>query len=101
MKKTAIIGIGIAIIVAGIIGIYAVSTTQEGESANEAVIGIGDEADVTIKESIEEAQPPFEEPIGLEDKAAATTEELEDADEVPAKDPIGIQDKAVATAENP
>jgi len=100
VKKTAIIGIGIAIIVAGIIGIYAVSTTQEGESATESGVGIGDEADVTIKEGIEEAQPSFEEPIGLEDKAVAT-EELEDADEVPAKDPIGIQDKAVATAENP
>ena len=33
MKKTAIIGIGIAIVIAGIVGIYAVSTTQEGESA--------------------------------------------------------------------
>ena len=36
MKKTAIIGIAIAIIVAGGLGIYAVSNTQEGPLGDES-----------------------------------------------------------------
>ena len=50
MKKTAIIGIGIAIVIAGILGIYAVSTTQEGGTADDSGVGLGDEASVTLQE---------------------------------------------------
>ena len=99
MKKTAIIGIGIAIIVAGIVGIYAVSITQEGTSATESEIGLGDEAGVTIQEPEDEV--PAEEPLGLGDKAAATVENPEDEEEEQAEEPLGLGDKASATVENP
>ncbi len=68
MKKTAIIGIGIAIVIAGIVGIYAVSTTQEGGTASDSEVGLGDDASVTIQE------PKDEDKIGLGDKAVATAE---------------------------
>jgi len=67
MKKTAIIGIGIAIVIAGIVGIYAVSTL-EGGTSNDSKIGLGDEASVTIQD------PEEEEKVGLGDKASATVE---------------------------
>ncbi len=88
MKKTAIIGIGIAIVIAGIVGIYAVSTL-EGGTAKDSEIGLGDEASVTIQE------PEDEKKVGLGDKAVATVEESED------KEKMGLGDKAVATVENP
>jgi len=101
VKKTAIIGIGIVIIVAGIVGIYAVSITQEGTSATESGIGLGDEAGVTIQEPEDTEEVPFEEPLGLGDKATATVENPEDEEEEQAEEPLGLGDKASATVENP
>jgi len=107
VKKTAIIGIGIAIVIAGIVGIYAVST-QDGGSAKDSGIGLGDKAGVTIQEPEEGEKiglkdkaratvenPEDEEMLGLEDKAGATVEEPEDGEK------IGLKDKARATVENP
>ncbi len=107
MKKTAIIGIGIAIVIAGIVGIYAVST-QDGGSAKDSGIGLGDEASVTVEqpgikekmglkdEAVGTAEnPEDEEMLGLEDKAGATVEESKDGEK------LGLKDKAVATVENP
>jgi len=76
MNKAALIGIGIAIIVAGIIGIYAFSIPQEGSSAIEPGIGIGEEVDVTTQEK--EDIPAEESKISLKDKAEATIEEPEE-----------------------
>ena len=97
MKKTAIIGIGIAIVIAGIVGIYAVSTTQEGGTAKDDVIGLGDEVSVTIQEPKDEEEISLgdEEKLGLEDKASATVENPED------EEMLGLKDKAAATVENP
>ena len=108
MKKTAIIGIGIAIVIAGIVGIYAVSTTQDEGTANDSEIGLGDEASVTIQE------PGEKEKIGLGDKAVATVENPEDeemlgledkagatVDEPKNEEKIGLKDQAVGTAVNP
>ncbi len=97
MNKTAIIGIGIAIVIAGIVGIYAVSTTQDDSSA-EAGIGLGDDVKVTTEqEDIKEGQPASEEPIGIGDKAVGTTEEPEeeppDRVDVFVKEKIGMGDK--------
>ena len=89
MKKTAIIGIGIAIVIAGIVGIYAVSTPQEGGTAKDSEVGLGDEASVTTQE------PEDEEKLGLGDKAEGTAENPEDEEK------LGLGDKAVATVENP
>ncbi len=107
MKKTAIIGIGIAIVIAGIVGIYAAST-QEGGLANDSGLGLGDEASVTVE------QPKDEEKLGLKDKAVGTAENPEDEEMLDLKDKagataenpedeekIGLGDKAVATVENP
>ncbi len=97
MKKTAIIGIGIAIVIARIVGIYAVSTTQEGGTAKDDVIGLDDEASVTIQEPKDEEEISLgdEEKIGLEDKAGATVENPEDEEK------MSLKDKATATVENP
>jgi len=74
VNKTAIIGIAIAIVIAGIVGIYAVST--QDDSSSEAGVGLGDDAKATIKqEDTKEGQPSPEEPIGIRDKAVGTTEE--------------------------
>ena len=89
VKKTAIIGIGIAIIVAGIVGIYAVSITQEGTSAEEAGIGIGEEVDVTIEEELKDAATE-ESKIGLKDQAVATAEDPEE--EPPDKVEIKVEE---------
>jgi len=98
VNKTAIIGIGIAIIIAGIVGIYAVSTNQDDSSAKEAGIGLGDDVKVTTEqEDIKEGQPASEEPIGIGDKAVGTTEEPEeeppDRVDVFVKEKIGMGDK--------
>ena len=108
MKKTAIIGIGIAIIIAGIVGIYAASTTQGGESANDSELGLEDKAEATVEE------PKDKEMLGLEDQASATVENPEDeemldledkagatVEEPKDKEKLGLKDKAVATVENP
>ena len=47
MKKGAIIGIGIAIVIAAIIGTYAVSSQGIDEN-KEAGIGIGEDMEATI-----------------------------------------------------
>jgi len=106
MKKTAIIGIGIAIVIAGIVGIYAVST-QEGGIAKDSGIGLGDEASVTVQE------PGNKEKLGLGDEASATVENPEGeelglgdkagatAEEPGNKEKLGLGDKASATVENP
>jgi len=95
MKKTAIIGIGIAIIVAGIAGIYAVSITQEGPSVDEAGIGIGEEVDVTIEEELKDASTE-ESKIGLKDQAVATAEDPEeeppDRVEIKVEEGLGMGD---------
>jgi len=108
MKKTAIIGIGIAIVIAGIVGIYAASTTQGGESAKESELGLSDEAIATVQEPKEKEMlalkdkasatvenPEDEEMLGLEDKAEATVEEPKDGQT------MGLKDKATATVKNP
>jgi len=97
MKKTAIIGIGIAIIVAGIVGIYAVSIPQEGPSAEEGSIGIGEEVDVTIEEEELKQAPIEESKVDLSDKAVATAEEPEeeppDEVEIKVEEGLGMGDK--------
>ena len=52
MKKGATIGIAIAIIAAGGLGIYAVSNTQEGPYASESPVGFGDEATATLLDAL-------------------------------------------------
>lgn len=49
MKKGAIIGIGIAIVIAAIIGTYAVSSQGIDEN-KEAGIGIGEDMEATIEQ---------------------------------------------------
>ena len=93
MKKTAIIGIAIAIIVAGGLGIYAVSNTQEGPSGDESSVGFGDEATATVIEDLSE-----EESLDFEDEAATTVEE--DLGEEPGES-MGFGDSASVTVENP
>ena len=97
MNKTAIIGIGIAIIVAGIVGIYAVSNTLD-DSPAEAGIGLGEEVDVTIEqEDIKEEPQPTDTSLGLGDSAVATIEEPEeeppDSVEVIVREEFGLGDK--------
>jgi len=90
VKKTAIIGIGIAIVIAGIVGIYAVSTGGTAENPeDEEKVGLGDKAGGTVENQEDK------EKIGLGDKAEGTAENPED------KEKIGLGDKAVGTAENP
>ena len=95
MNKVAIIGIGIAIIVAAI-GAYAVTVTQEGSSADEATIGIGDKVGVEIGEGPEEVQSEEGE-IGLKDKAEVTVEEQEEeppmAVDIFVEERLGLGDK--------
>jgi len=93
MKKTAIIGIAIAIIVAGGLGIYAVSNTQEEPLGSESSVEFGDEATATVIEDLSE-----EESLGFEDEAATTVEE--DSDEEPGES-MGFGDSASVTVENP
>ena len=97
MKKTAIIGIGIAIVIAGIVGIYAVSIPQEGPSAEEGSIGIGEEVDVTIEEEKLKDVPTEESKIGLKDEAVATAEDPEEeppeAVEINVEEGLGLGDK--------
>ena len=101
VKKTAIIGIGIAIIVAGVIGIYAVSNIEESPSAGDSAIGLSDDAGVTIQEPEDtEGKISVERDITIKDEASATAEDPEDTEEGQG-DPIGFQDSASVTVENP
>jgi len=105
MKKTAIIGIVIAIIVAGGLGIYAVSNT-EGPLGDEVTVGFDEEATVTVEEDLgeqsdefgfgDEASTTVEEDSGEEDEAGASVDE--DSDQ---KDSVGFGDSASVTVENP
>jgi len=94
VNKAAIIGIGIAIIVV-VIGVYAVTITQDGSSADETAIGIGDTAGVEIREGAEEI-PTEEAEIGLKDEAEVTIEEVEDEPpgevEIFAEEGLGVGD---------
>lgn len=97
MKKTAIIGIGIAIVIAGIVGIYAVSIPQEGPSAEEGSLGIGEEVEITIEEEELKDVSTEESQIGLKDEAVATVEEPEEeppeAVEINVEEGLGLGDK--------
>jgi len=95
MKKAAIIGIVIAIIVAGGLGIYAVSSTQEGPLVDESSLGLSDEAVATVEEDLV-GEPDAE--LGFQDSAAATVEE--DLGEKPDAE-VGFQDSASATVKQP
>ena len=69
MKKTVIIGIVIAIIIA-VGGVYAISITSDNTSTDEEGIGLTEEVEVTV----EEEQPPSEASpeesgVGMEDLA--------------------------------
>lgn len=94
MKKTAIIGIGIAIIVAGGLGIYAVSSTQEPTGA-ESTIGFGDEASVSVEGDIAEGEG---EGVGFKEEAVASVEEPEEEPperiEIIAEEKFGMGDKS-------
>ena len=94
MKKGAIIGIAIAIIVAGGVGIYAVFNT-EGPLGDESSMEFNDEATATVEPDFgEEGADEF----GFEDEATATVEE--DSSEGQGDD-FGFEDRASATVENP
>ena len=69
MKKSAIIGIVIAIIVAGGLVIYSVSNT-EGPSGDEVSVEFDEEVTATVKEDLGAERDEF----GFEDRATATVE---------------------------
>jgi len=72
MNKGAIIGIGIAIVVAGIVGIYAVSIENDANEIPQ--IGIDDSASIIVEE--EGSETPLEdEAIGFTDSAEAEAED--------------------------
>jgi len=94
VKKAAIIGIGIAIIV-GIVGIYAVSIIPDNLPAGEAGLDIGEEVGVTIGEEEGKADVPTqEEKFGLGDEAAVEIEEPEEEPEeivINVKERLGVE----------
>ena len=90
MKKSAIIGIAIAIIIA-VGGVYAISIASDIAPADETGLGMEDSVDATV----EEEQPPVEaspeEPgIGFEDLAEGTVEEPEEEAEEEIVDEVDI-----------
>jgi len=104
MKKGAIIGIAIAIIAAGGLGIYAVSNTLEGISNfdNDNPLEFGDEATATVKPpaTVEEGGTELD----FQDEATATVEppatvEEDSGEEEGTK--ISFEDRAVATVREP
>ena len=101
MKKGAIIGIAIAIIVAGGLGIYAVSNT-EGPLGDESSMEFNDEATATVEPDFGEEEG--ENVLGFQDEATATVEPPatveEDLDEEEG-DSFGFEDRAAATVEQP
>jgi len=81
MNKSAIIGIGIGIIVAAIAGVYAVSIISDDAPSGDASVGLEDQVEATKQEE-KPAEVPVDEPkIGIQDSAEGTIEE-------PEEDPI-------------
>jgi len=93
MKKTVIIGIATAIIIAGGLGIFAVSNTEEPQG-DELTVSIDEEATATVEENLGVEGDEY----GFEDEATATVEE--DSDEK-GGDGLGFGDEASITVENP
>ena len=91
MKKAAIIGIVIAIIIAGGIGIYAVSNTER-PLGEETSVDFEEEATVTVEEDLGEQSDEF----GFKDEASASVEE-----DSGQKDSVGFGESASVTVENP
>jgi len=102
MKKGEIIGIAIAIIAAGGIGIYAVSNSQEEPLADESSLGLDDEATATVEQDFGEEEG--ENVLGFQDEATATVELPATVEEDLGEeqgDEFGFEDRATATVENP
>ena len=95
MKKGATIGIAIAIIAAGGLGIYAVSSTQGGILGEDTTVEFSDEATATVEEDFGGKEA---ESIDFEDKAAATVEEDSDEGE---EDSFRFEERVTITVENP
>ena len=93
MKKAGIIGIAIAIIIAGGLGIYAVSNT-EVPLGNDASMEFDEQVTATVEEGLVEEGDEF----GFEEEATATVEE--DLGEEEGSD-LGFEDSASATVVNP
>jgi len=94
VKKAAIIGIVIAIVVAGIAGTYAVTSLQNETSKNQE-IGLDDSATVEIVEEDIEAPVQEEEGVGFKDSAEAEIEEPDeplDVHNVTVQDRFGLSD---------
>jgi len=70
MKKAGIIGIAIAIIVAGGLGIYAISTTEE-PLGDEVTMEFEEEVTVTVEEDLAEESDEF----GFGEEANVSVEE--------------------------
>ncbi len=95
MNKSAIIGIGIAIIVAAVAGVYAVSTISDETPSGDSSIGLKDEVEGTTQEE-KTAEIAEDEPkIGIKDSAEGTTEEPEeepiDSVEATVVEKIGVE----------
>ena len=93
MKKGAIIGIAIAIIVAGGLGIYAVSNT-EGPSGDEVSVEFDEEVTATVKEDLGAEREEF----GFEDEATVSVEEDSGEEE---GESLGFGESVEVTVENP
>jgi len=90
VKKTVIIGIVIAIIIA-IGGVYAISIAPDIAPVDETGLGLED----LVESTVEEEQPPVEETpeeagIGFEDLAEGTVEEPEEEEEEEIVDEVDI-----------
>jgi len=92
MKKSAIIGIAIAIIIAGGLWIYAVSNTEE-PLGDEVTMGIEEEVTATVEEDLGAEGDEF----GFGEEATATVEE----DSGEEGDSFGFGESASVTVENP
>jgi len=95
VKKAAIIGIVIAIVVAGIAGTYAVTSLQN-ETSKTPEISLDDSATVEIvEEEASEAPVQEEEGVGFKDSAEAEIEEPDepiDVHNVTVQDRFGFSD---------
>ena len=102
MKKGVTIGIAIAIIAAGGLGIYAVSNPQEEPLADESSLGLDDEATATVEQDF--GGEEVENVLGFQDEATATVEPPATVEEDLDKeegDSFGFEDRAAATVEQP
>ena len=95
MNKSAIIGISIAIIVAAVAGVYAVSTIFDETPSGDTSIGLEDQVEGAT-EGEKTAEVTEDEPkIGLKDSAEGTIEEPEeepiDSVEATVIEKIGIK----------